>query len=124
MARRKQAINPFYPLLVIAGVAFAITACAYGIMALKAMTPDGGDQTHPLLVFLDQHGMMLLGGELAVLAVMCGLAMATDSYWTAHGQSGHDQSGHDQSGHAQAGPGENAGGPDADRSADNRSPAE
>ena len=119
MARRKQAINPFYPLLVVAGVAFAITACAYGIMAVKAMTPDASDQTHPLLVFLDRHGMMLLGGELTVLAVMCGLAMATDSYWTAHGQSEHGQSEHDQ-----AGPGENAGGPDADRAADNRSPAD
>ncbi len=85
MAQCKERINPFYPLLVLAGVAFALTACAYGVMALKAMSPDVADEKHPLMVFLDQHGMLLLGGELALLGVTCVLAMATDGYWSRRG---------------------------------------
>jgi hypothetical protein len=79
---RRQAINPFYPLLVISGAAFAITASAYGVMALKAMTPSAVDQGHPLLVFLDRRGMPLMAVELAVLAISTFLAMGTDNYWS------------------------------------------
>ena len=32
MARNQEGTNPFYILLVIAGVAFTVTACAYGVM--------------------------------------------------------------------------------------------
>ncbi len=88
MARRRQAINPFYPLLVIAGVAFAITAFAYGVMALKAISPTVGDPTHPLLAFLDDHGMLLMAVELGVLAAACGLAMTTDRYWSERAAGG------------------------------------
>jgi len=79
---RRQLVNLFYPLLVISGTAFAITAFAYGVMALKAMTPTPVDVGHPLLVFLDRYGMPLMAAELAVLAVSTLLAMGTDSYWS------------------------------------------
>lgn len=82
MTRRFAAINPFYPLLVLAGSAFAITALAYGIMALKAMSPAGSGSEHSLLVFLDRHGMALMAVELGLLAASSLLAMATDSYWS------------------------------------------
>jgi hypothetical protein len=82
---RRQAINPFYPLLVIAGVAFAVTAFAYGVMALKAISPADGDAKHPLLVFLDDHGMALMAVELGALAVTCFLAMGTDRFWSRRG---------------------------------------
>jgi hypothetical protein len=82
---RRPAFNPFYPLLVLAGVAFVVTACAYGVMALKAMSPNQTDGTHPLLTFLEQHGTLLLVVELAVLAAATFLAMGTDSYWTSRG---------------------------------------
>jgi hypothetical protein len=82
MARRRQGTNPFYLLLVIAGVAFSVTAFAYGVMALKAISPTIGEETHPLLTFLDHHGMMLMAIELGSLAVTCFLAMGTDRYWS------------------------------------------
>ena len=94
MARRRQAINPFYPLLVIAGVAFSVTAFAYGVMALKAISPTAGDDQHPLLTFLDQHGMLLMAVELAVLAATCFLAMGTDRFWSRRGND--DQGGLDE----------------------------
>ncbi len=89
MARRRQAINPFYPLLVIAGVAFAVTATAYGVMALKAVSPADGDGTHPLLTFLDQHGAMLMAVEIGVLAATCFLAMGTDRFWAGRTSGEH-----------------------------------
>ena len=82
MARRRLSINPFYPLLVIAGVAFSVTAFAYGVMALKAISPAAGDDPHPLLTFLDNHGMMLMAVELGTLAATCFLAMSTDRFWS------------------------------------------
>ena len=82
MARRKEAINPFYPLLVVFGVVFFVTACAYGVMAFRAVGATPGAETeHVLLVFLNRHGMLLLGAELALLAAASLAAMGTDSYW-------------------------------------------
>ncbi len=82
MARRRQATNPFYLLLVIAGIAFAVTAFAYGVMALKAILPGDGDAAHPLLTFLDDYGMLLMSVELGLLAATCLLAMGTDRFWS------------------------------------------
>lgn len=105
MAKRKSAINPFYVLLVLFGLVFFVTACAYGVMAFRAVshashkgfggssisggkmesTPAGPTiSTEPsqLMEFLDQHGMELLGIELVLLALATFAAMGTDSYWT------------------------------------------
>jgi hypothetical protein len=84
--RAKAAIaNPFYALLVLVGIAFVITACAYGVMTLRAVAPhahaaDGGN--HPLLKFLQTHGSQLLLGEIVVLAIATFAAMGTDDFWT------------------------------------------
>jgi hypothetical protein len=80
MSRRP--INPFYPLLIVVSVVFVVTACAYGVMALRAISPGTAGGPHPLLAFLDRHGMLLLMAEVAVLAAMALLAMSTDHYWT------------------------------------------
>lgn len=90
MARNQEGTNPFYVLLVIVGVAFTITACAYGVMVFKAVHPGPAavEQAsgHNLLTFLNDYGVWLLGSELLLLALMTVGAMATDSYWIRRGK--------------------------------------
>src|SRR5580704_9945792 len=82
---RKSAINPFYPLLVAVSVVFVITACAYGVLTVRALAPGGSGGDHPLLAFLDRHGVLLLLTEVGALAVVSFLAMGTDRYWANRG---------------------------------------
>jgi hypothetical protein len=96
----KKPLNPFYPLLVIAGTAFCITACAYGLLAMRALrparpdrvaavapSPDGAvERPHPLFAYLERDGEKLLLGELALLALFSFAAMGTDGYWTRRAQ--------------------------------------
>jgi hypothetical protein len=80
--KSKEPVNPFYVLLVILGIVFLITACAYGVMAYRAMAPaQGGDvNAHPLTRFLDRHGIALLGWELGLLAAATFAAMWLDRF--------------------------------------------
>jgi len=81
VAKAKEPVNPFYVLLVILGVVFLITACAYGMMAYRAIAPRGGDSgSHELTAFLDHYGMQLLGFELALLAGATFGAMWLDQF--------------------------------------------
>jgi hypothetical protein len=83
VAKVKERINPFYVVLVVAGAVFVVTACAYGVMAFKALGTDLGDSQLPgrdLLVFLDQYGVWLLGSELAILALATFAAIGLDDY--------------------------------------------
>jgi hypothetical protein len=81
--------NPFYALLVIAGIMFCVTACAYGVMTvseLHAPSLDGREgPAHPLLVFLDQHGFPLMLYEIATIGVATFAAIGTDDYWERRG---------------------------------------
>jgi len=84
--RFKKGFNPFYVLLVVVGTAFCLTACAYGLMAMREMRPqfEADAQAagpHELMTFMQQHGERLLLAELAVLAGASLAAMATDGYW-------------------------------------------
>jgi hypothetical protein len=72
----KRPVNPFYVLLVLAGIAFTVTACAYGVMAFRAVRT--ADPPTGLPAFLDRHGGMLMVAELAVLAVATLAAIALD----------------------------------------------
>ena len=85
MAKKKLGINPFYVLLVLLGIAFTLTACAYGVMAFKGARADAPAAVQPsgaaLLAYLDQHGAQLLGLELALLALCTLGAISTDRYW-------------------------------------------
>jgi hypothetical protein len=99
----KKPLNPFYPLLVIAGTAFCLTACAYGLMAMRELRPEhvagmpnaadgtarpgAPERQHPLTTLLAGDGERLLLGELALLAVFCFLAMGTDGYWTRRAEA-------------------------------------
>lgn len=86
MAKNKEPTNPFYVLLVIVGAVFAITACAYGVMAFRAVAAQHAAEASPsgegLMQFLDKHGMALLAGELVVLALATFGAIGTDGYWS------------------------------------------
>jgi hypothetical protein len=84
--RTKKPINPFYVLLVIVGTAFVITACAYGVTAMRALRPvravaAAQEKPNSLIDFMSKHGEMLLVGELLVLAVATVGAISTDGYW-------------------------------------------
>lgn len=90
MARSPWPRNPFYPPLVLAGVAFAVTACAFGLLSyLKLRHARGGDGAidSPLLVFMNAHGATLLAWELAALALATLAAMLTDDYWRRRAES-------------------------------------
>jgi hypothetical protein len=84
---RKKPFNPFYVLLVVVGVVFAVTACAYGITAMRALRQNSAvaeslPQSTGLTDFMKQYGDRLLVGELLVLAVATVGAISTDGYWT------------------------------------------
>lgn len=83
----KKPTNPFYAVLVVAGVAFTITACAYGVMTVRGMRGATEPAASGLISFLERHGFRLLMIELGVLAIATVLAMATDDYWTRRGQA-------------------------------------
>lgn len=98
MAKTKEPANPFYVLLVLLGVVFVVTTCVYGTMTWRATQPvanyearpaeDGAavattaSDTHPLMVWIDKHGIELLGGELLLLALATFGAMGLDSLRT------------------------------------------
>jgi hypothetical protein len=80
MGLKNQRTNPFYALLLVAGLAFVVTACAYGVMTYlgtRGQVPESG-----LLVFLARHGVWLLLVEVAVVFVAGIAAMLTDNFWT------------------------------------------
>lgn len=90
MAKKQKSVNPFYVLLVLAGVAFGLTALAYGASAaMWTIDPvrarQSADQGVGLVAAMDGYGVKLLVGELAVLLVATVLAIGTDRFWT--GQS-------------------------------------
>ncbi len=67
MVSSKQPINPFYVLCVVAGVIFSVTACAYGLLMVRANRGldllNGTPEEHPLMSFLNRWGMIILGVE-------------------------------------------------------------
>ena len=76
--------NPFYVLLLIVGVVFAITSCAYGVMAFRQARPDSkalGAEDHSLMAVMDRHGGAILGVEVLLLGLLTVAAIGTDSYW-------------------------------------------
>jgi hypothetical protein len=84
VARQKEPLNPFYIALVALGVVFLVTACAYGVMAYRAIAPARANvEPHPLTEFLDRNGVAVLAWELALLAVATFAAMALDRWRSA-----------------------------------------
>jgi len=83
---KKKPINPFYVVLVAAGMAFSLTAACYGVLLLRAQRPDARELSSAgsgrgLLAFVDKYGDRLFVGELLVLGVATVGAITTDQYW-------------------------------------------
>ncbi len=86
MATSNKAHNPFYTVLVIAGVAFGVTALAYFVMSVIGRSDpvralESIESGHGLVAVMDKYGVTLIVIELCVLAVTTVLAITTDGYW-------------------------------------------
>jgi hypothetical protein len=86
MRPNQKFANPFYALLLIAGITFALTATAFGVMAFRdarpaADQPNAAAAEHPLMAWMSRHGEAALMAELAFLAVCTVGAIGTDDYW-------------------------------------------
>ncbi|RIK84026.1 MAG: hypothetical protein DCC68_02415 [Planctomycetota bacterium] len=73
--------HPLYYLVGVLGVAFTVTACAYGVMSFRS--DRGGDAygretSAGLLGLMREHGGKVLGAEIAALAIAAVAAMAAD----------------------------------------------
>jgi hypothetical protein len=93
--RSKKFANPFYALLLVAGIAFAVTATAYGVMAFREARPAAADALqattsaeHPLMNWMSRHGEAALTIELVALAVFTFGAIGTDDYWQRRDRRG------------------------------------
>jgi hypothetical protein len=89
VAKQKQPFNPFYALLVIVGVAFTITSCAYALLMVRATRPDAsgaagsvslGGEEGGLMKLLDERGMEILGVEVFLLALATVGAIGLDQW--------------------------------------------
>ena len=87
MAHRKEPINPFYIILVVVGVVFVVTACAFTLLLLaqnRTTTSGAFSGSSPLMEFLREHGMMLMAAEIVVLGLASAGAMWLDSRRSRH----------------------------------------
>ena len=86
MVARPKPTNPFYIVLLIAGVIFVVTACSYIVMTINARDLSLGAQEDPsskrFVEIVDRYGFAALMIELGVLAGATFAAIATDEYWT------------------------------------------
>jgi hypothetical protein len=88
MPRSLKSKNPFYALLVVAGIAFVLTATAYCVMAFRDVRPvaaaherDEPAADHPLDTWMRKNGDTALLAELAFLALFTVGAITTDDFW-------------------------------------------
>lgn len=89
MTKPKEPINPFYVLVVLVGVVFVVTTFAYGTMAYRAVAQK--DESPGLMSMLDEHGVSILSGELAVLGIVTFGAMWLDGVRTRRSQREEEQ---------------------------------
>ena len=85
MAKSKP-INPLYAVAVPVGILFAVTACAYVVMATQTLNPQRAESSG-LVKLMEQRGLAILIAELVALAVLTVMAIASDEYWTRRFES-------------------------------------
>ncbi len=81
-------MNPFYVMLLLAGIAFAITACAYGVMTVRQLNAsrtagygfETSDSSQPadFNALVDQYGPKAMIIEIIVLGIGTAGAIAYD----------------------------------------------
>jgi hypothetical protein len=88
MHRSRKSANPFYVLLIVIGVVFALTATAYGVMVYRASAPPktadeaaAPPAAHLLMDWMRNYGDAALVVELSLLAICTVGAIGTDEYW-------------------------------------------
>jgi hypothetical protein len=86
--RSNKFVNPFYSLLLVVGISFALTATTYGVMAFREARPEAIEveqaewlAPHPLMAWMSRHGEAALISELIFLAIFTVGAIGTDDYW-------------------------------------------
>ena len=73
--------NPFYAILGVVGFLFTITASSYCLFVLRGVRPESlSGPPHLLERLMDRHGVALLAGQIAVLAVATVGAVAMDHF--------------------------------------------
>lgn len=73
--------NPFYAILGAVGFLFTITASSYCLFVLRGVRPESlSGPPHALERLMDRHGVALLAGQIAVLAVATVGAVALDHF--------------------------------------------
>ena len=73
--------NPFYAILGIVGVLFTITASSYCLFVLRGVRRESlSTAPHALEQLMDRHGITLLAGQIAVLAIATVGAVAMDHF--------------------------------------------
>ncbi|MEO8497853.1 MAG: hypothetical protein ABI614_22530 [Planctomycetota bacterium] len=86
VASQSKPTNPFYIVLLIAGVLFVVTACAFVVMTVNARDASLGGRedssSKRFVEIVDRYGFPALMIELGVLAAATFAAIATDEYWT------------------------------------------
>ena len=92
MSKQAKGFNPFYPVLVLVGILFTLTACSYFVMAMRADKDPATalreiESGQGFVAMMDRYGVTMMAVELAVLAVATVAAMGTDEYWQRRGKS-------------------------------------
>jgi hypothetical protein len=85
-ASQRKAPNPFYVVLMVVGVAFVLTACAYGWSSWLKLDPQYFDRHAKFVEALDRYGVVAMIVELALLTVLTFLAIGTDDFWERRAQ--------------------------------------
>ncbi|MEX2026635.1 MAG: hypothetical protein WEH44_05030, partial [Pirellulaceae bacterium] len=87
MARSKrQLTNQFYVDQKVVGVAFALTASAYGRSARLKLDAETFDRNAAFIALVDRYGMLSMIVELGLLTVLTILAIGTDEFWERRAQ--------------------------------------
>ncbi len=73
--------HSLYFLVAALGIAFTVSACAYGVMSFKVRggAAYGNEQDAGLMKLMREHGGKVLGIEIAALAAAAIAAMASDA---------------------------------------------
>jgi hypothetical protein len=78
--------NPFYLALIPVGVIFAVTACAYMVMAYRGLDPHS-ESEQGLPGLMNHWGLTIMAIELGMLGILTVAAIASDDFWTRRFQS-------------------------------------